>query len=359
MHLIASRWSNRWNLSPAQWASARTAFTNVIYPHGLPTSGVDVVQQNFNYAEAGIALPANCTHMTRYTVASPGQRPGGSVQYTYLLYPTTPNNKLVVWMCGHEGWSGYAGNSENHTIQAILAAGYYVLVCDTLSFSYISNPVGEDIVVGGSWTYSAGAWSNIGGTPTHFTEHEVWPLASDGGPDGILQFIHHVMLSANQAMVEVSPTKCILGGHSGGGICGNIVAALDGRYVSWYSNCPGLPLIQTIVTNPTAYLGSPVDWESYLPTITYSSPPYSQDYWGTLRIASSWPGRHSDLVSSLNDEYWFPVNVPLWYELSEAIVDYMREAGSTFTYYLDPIAFPGHVMNTARINRMLALMAND
>jgi len=353
MHLISSRWSNRWNQSPAQWASMRAAFINVIYPHGLPTGGVDVIQQNFNYAGVGIALPANCTHMTRYTITSPGMRPGGDPQYTYLLYPTSPNNKLIVWLTGHDGWVDYAGPAEGNVIQAMLGAGYYVLVCQQMSFDYPTGPVGTHIVVGGSWTYSAGSWSNTGGTLTHFTEHEAWPLASDGGPDGILQFIHHIMLSANQAVTEVSPIKCILAGHSGGGVDGNIVAAIDSRYVSWYSNCPGLPLIQT------GYLGSPIDWESYLPTITYSSPPYSQDYWGTLRIGASWPGRHSDLVSSLNDEYWFPVNVPLWYELSESIVDYMRSAGSTFTYYLDPTNFPGHVMNAVRINRMLTLMAND
>jgi hypothetical protein len=255
-------------------------------------------------------------------------------------------------MCGHDGWISYAGNAENHVIQALLAAGYYVLVCDTLAFSYLSNPVGTDIVVGGSWTYAAGLWSNTGGTLTHFTEHEVGALDSDGGPKGILQFIHHVIVSANQAIVDLTPTKCMLAGHSGGGICGNIVAALESRYAAWFCNCPGLPLIETLT-----YLGTPIDNESYIPTATYASAPYAQDYWGTLRIAASWPGRHTDLVSALNDEYWILRSIPLWYELGEAIVDYVRSVGSIFTYYLDPIAYPGHVMNTSRIGRMLALMA--
>jgi hypothetical protein len=257
-------------------------------------------------------------------------------------------------MCGHAGWVDYAQSTESFTIQALLAAGYYVLVCDTLSFNYAFNPVGTNIVVGGSWTYSAGAWSNIGGTITHFTEHEVGSLDSDGGPGAILQFIHHVIVSANQALTEISPTKCILAGHSGGGACGNIVAAIDSRYASWYGNCPGLPLIQRIG------LGSPVDWELYLITSTYQNiPPYSQDYWGTLMIAASWPGRHTDVVNAIFDEYMPIQDLPLWYEVAESVVDYIRSEKSSFTYYADPIAFPGHVMNTARINRMLALMAND
>ncbi len=340
-------------MSAAQWSAARTSLLNLLYPHGLPSTGADVSQANYNYAGAGIALPANCTHMTRYTISAPGQRPGGDPQYTYLLYPTTSNGKLVVWMCGHDGWADYDRAAEGNVIGSLLGAGYYVLVCDTVAFSYAQNPVGTHIVIGGSWTYSSGSWHNTGGTLTAIAEHAVSALDSDGGPLALLQFVHHVIVSANQAVSDVSPSKCILAGHSGGGIAGNLVSALDGRYVSYYSNVPGLvwPCVDTTYVNS--------DTESYVLSAAYTGGACAIDWWGMFRIGASWPGRHTDLVSALNDEYWPVTRLPAWYEQQDAIVDYIRSVGSTFTYYLDPIAYPGHVMNAARVTRMLSLMAGD
>ena len=348
MHLISPRWGNRWNLSQAQWASIRAQYMALLYPHGFPVNGVDAVEPNY----LGLVLPAGSASVTRYTINSPGQRPGGSPQYTYLFYPTaTARGELMVWLGGHSGNNLYTSPDQGSLIQAILAAGYHLLACDPASFTWLDlNPSGANVIVGGSWTYSAGAWHNSGGAVTAFVEHE-FNFQGDGGPLAILQFIHHLIVSTTTAIATLSPQRVLLGGHSGGGVCANIISAIDPRFSVVCSNCPALQY------NQDYQLGSYADWETYLVTETYANPPYTGDPWGTLRLGASVPGRHTDVVSSLNDQFWPLRDEAQWYEDNETISDQAAAAGSTFTYWLDPRPFPGHDMNSARVTRMLGILA--
>lgn len=349
MQLISPRWKDRWNLTPAQWAADRAQYTSLLYPYGLPTSGVDLVEPGF----LGFPLPTGCASITRYTINAPGQRPGGSVQHTYLFYPTAaPRGELVVWMCGHSGISVYLTPDEGSTIQALLAVGYHVLACDMASFDWLLGPVGCHVVIGGTWSYSAGAWHNVGGTLTAFAEHEL-NFGDDGGPLAMLQFIHHVLLSTTTAVATLSPGRTLLAGHSGGGVCGHIVAAIDTRFTIFCSNCPGLPY------NQYYSAGGYTDWETLLFTEPYANPPYMFDIWGALRLAASLPGRRTDVVSALHDEYWFFRDLSQWYEDVETIANQTASVDNVFTHYLDPTPFPGHVMNATRLARMISILNGD
>lgn len=348
MQLISPRWKDRWNLTPAQWVTARTQYSTLLYPHGLPTGGVDVVEPDYT----GFDLPAGCSSVTRYTINAPGQRPGGDPQHTYLFYPTTPRGVLVSWVSGHSGSSFYTTPTGGSLFQAILAAGYHILACEPPSFDWTYSPIGTHVVVGGTWTYSAGIWHNSGGVVTAFAEHEL-NFQGDGGPLAILQFVHHVIVSTTTAIATLSPTKVILAGHSGGGVCGHVAAALDPRFSIFCSFCPGLPY------NQYYSIGGYSDWETYLVTEPFINPPYTIDIWGALRLAAAVPGRRTDVVSSQNDEFWSLRDTAQWYEDVETISDQSANLGNTFTYWLDPAPFPGHNMNPDRISRMLDIWAED
>lgn len=327
----------------------RTQFLALCYPNGLPTNGVDAVEPGYS----GLTLPTGCASMSRYTITSPGQRPGGDPQYTYLLYPTAvARNELVVWLAGHVGWSGYNIVDEGYTIPSLLAAGYHALVCDMPGFAYATNPVGSHIVKGGTWSYSAGTWSCTGGTLTEYPNISAhgYDFDSDGGPLAALQYFHHAYVSTTTAVASLNPGRTLLAGHSGGGAAACYLGAIDSRFTVNCINVPGAPYSQT------HSLQSPVDYESYLLSAVYTKTPCAIDLWGVMRIAASWPGRTTDLVSSLNDEYWPPSDLTRWYEDAEAITDHTRRGGATFTHWLDPRTYPGHNMHTARINRMLGIL---
>jgi len=325
----------------------RAQYIALMYPNGLPTNGVDSSVVGYS----GRTLPTGCASITQYTIASPGQRSGGDPQHTYLMYPAgTPRNELVVFMCGHSGISVYCTADEGNTIPSLLAAGYHVLACDTAAFDWALGPIGSHVVVGGTWTYSAGSWHNSGGTLTHFTEHE-FNFGADGGPLAMLQFVHHVIVSTTTAIATLSPGRVLLAGHSGGGVCGHVVAALDTRFSVFCSNCPALPY------NQYRNYGNPADWEVYLVTEPYVNAPYMIDIWGALHLAASVQGRRTDVVSALNDEYWTIRDSALWHSDADTLSNLMAALGNTFTSWLDPAPFPQHNMHAARVTRMLQILA--
>jgi hypothetical protein len=348
MQITSPRWVSRWSLSAAGWAAVRDQFAAQLYPHGLPTSGADTVEANYD----GLDLPTGCASMTRYTIESPGQRPGGDPQYTYLLYPSaTPRGELLVWLAGHVGWSGYLLADEGYTLQAVLAAGYHVLVCDMPGFAYQSNPVVNHVVTGGTWSYADGAWSCAGGTLTEYAVNAAHSFAfdSDGGPLAMLQYVHHVICSTTSAVAECSPSRTALAGHSGGGVAACYVGAIDSRFDTICVNVPGLPYAQT------RSVGSPIDYEVYWVGEAWRG--LVRDTWDALRLAAAVPGRRLDLVSATNDEYWTISDLPRWYEDVEALADHVLPCGSDVSCLLDPQPYPGHNMHETRIARMLAILA--
>lgn len=350
MHLTSPRWKDRWSLTATQYLAARVQYASLLYPHGLPTDGVDVIEPGFT---GFLPLPDECASLTRYTVSAPGQRPGGDPQHTYLFYPkSNVRGELVVWMCGHSGTGLYLTRDEGPTIPMLLAAGYHVLSCDQPGFDWLTGPVGAYVVVGGTWSYSANSWHNVGGTPTWFYEHN-HNFLGDGGPLAMLQYVHHVIVSTTTAVASLNPARTLLAGHSGGGVCGHVVAALDNRFTTFCSVCPGLPY------NQYYSFGSATDWETYLITEPFINPPYTIDIWGSLRLAMSVPGRRTDVVSALNDEYWFFRDIAQWYEDVETMSDQAATLGNTFTHWLDPAPFPQHNMHPERVDRMISILNGD
>lgn len=343
-------------MSPSDWSALRTQYTTLLYPHGLPINGVDVQLPMYT----GIPLPGGAVSMTRYQISDPGQRPGGDPQFTYLVYPQpeTAKNELIVWMCGNLGWIDYAGEFEGFVIDRMVETGYHVLVCDMPSFNYTRNPIGTNIIKGGTWSYS-GSWSNVGGTLTNYPPEAAhsYDFDSDGGPLGLLQYIHHALVSTTSAIETLTPSQVFLAGHSGG-LVAAYLGAIDSRYKGLYLNCPGLPYNET--WSIASYMAYELCWNNY-PWVRSNG---IFDTWAAMRLAASWPGRHTDLVSSVLDEWW-PINasrVGTWTEDNEALFEFANRAGSNFTYWLDPtdngVQTP-HSMNSVRISRMISLMASD
>ena len=339
--------NNRFLISADQWTINRAELFNIVYPNGPLTTGVDIVQLNYDYVAAGIANIPECAQMSYYTINNPGGRGGGGTpQYQYLLYPHNPIGVLMVWLCGHTGWLNYRTDDEAFTIQRFLDEGWHVLVIPMPAFNYQTNPNPHQyILTGGAWANIGGTWNNIGGTLVDYYEHSYSGLL-DGGPNPNRMFGDQFRRATNQAISEINSSALLLGGHSGGGSSGNIAAALDDRYQCWYACCPGTPYnISLVPTNS-------IDWESYLLNDIYTNPPTAYDEWGLLTVASAINGRRSAVVSAVTDEYFplTPNNIPIWLADTEQIGALIETTGATWTYRLEYGGIAQHRMTTSRLD---------
>lgn len=349
MNLSSPVWKNRWLVNGARWQVIRSQLLNIVYPNGLIQTGVDIIEPNFDYITAGIPLIAECSHITRYTNTSPGGRIGGTAQHQYLLYPNNPTGYCMVWCCGHTGWKNYREDDEKFTIQRFLLEGWHVLVVPMPAFDYLTNPIpAQNILTGGVWTNNAGVWSNVGGALHDYYEHDYALLSLDGGPNANRVFVDQITRAANQARIEINPTKMFLAGHSGGGGSGNFAAALDSKYTCWYCCTPGRPY--NLAPNPS----NPIDWESYLLNDIYTIFPEAYDMWGMLGIAAAVPGRRSAVVSTTGDEYHPILDVPTWTQDTQSISEYIAPSGGSWTYRLESGGVNDHRMTTARLNWLIA-----
>ena len=335
--------------SAAQWQAHRASLLAIVYPNGLVSTGVDLVELNFDYVAAGIAPIAECAHMSRYTNTLPGAR-AGTLQHQYLLYPHAPIGVAMVWCCGHTGWSNYRDADESFTVQAFLNQGWHVLVVPMPDFDYLTNPQPvQNILTGGAWTNVAGVWSNVGGALVDYYEHNYGALDSDGGPSANRMFTDQITRAANQMRTEVSPSTVILAGHSGGGGSGNIAAAVDDRYVAWYCCNPGEPYNISLVPS------NPVDWESYVVNPIYTQAPTAYDIWGMLAVSGAVPGRRSAVVSTTGDEYFSltPAQAQLWLTDTQSIGAFIATTGASWTYRLETGGLNDHRMTAARLTWMI------
>src|SRR5574343_1097597 len=95
MGLTSPRARSRWaNLDATAWSVLRSQFRSLIYPGGVPTSGVDGLEPNWS----GTTVPSAVSSITRYRIDLPGGRVCGAPVYQYLLHPIgTPNGRVLVW----------------------------------------------------------------------------------------------------------------------------------------------------------------------------------------------------------------------------------------------------------------------
>lgn len=350
MTLTSPLANNRWLIDAAGWQSRRSQLLGIVYPNGLVQTGVDVVEQDYDYVAAGIPIIVECDRMSRYTNTLPGAR-GGTAQHQYLLYPHNPVGVCMVWLCGHTGWKNYRDLDEAFTIQKFLGEGWHVLVIPMPAFDYLTNPIPvQDILTGGAWTNVNGVWSNVGGAMHDYYEHDYALLELDGGPSANRVFVDQFTRAANQMRTEVNPSHVLLAGHSGGASSGNFAAALDDRYECWYSCNPGTPYNISLIPS------NPIDWESYLMNPIYTQAPTAYDIWGMLGIAAAVPGRRSAVVSTTGDEY-FPLtggNVQQWLNDTQPIGALIQSTGASWTYRLETGGVADHRMTDARLNWMIA-----
>ena len=346
MNIYSPIQNNRWLTTANRWVTNRASLLNIVYPNGLVQSGVDLVEENFDYVSSGIALIAECDHMSRYTNTLPGGRTGSS-QHQYLLYPHNPIGVCMVWCCGHVGWQDYRDVTEAFTVQRFLDVGWHVLVVPMPDFDYVVPPEAvQNILTGGVWTNNNGSWSNVGGTLVNYYEHNYGGL-EDGGPDANRMFTDQIARATNQAIAEINPQHLLLAGHSGGGSSGNFAAAVDNRYKCWYSCVPGRPY------NMNPGPSNPIDWEAYLVNPIYTNTPTAYDIWGMLGIAAAVPGRRSAVVNTTGDEFHPIDNIPLWLKDTQSIGDFIASTGASWTYRLEVGGTNDHSMNTPRLDWMI------
>lgn len=324
-------------MSAAQWAAARATFSSNIYPSGLPSTGVDSTSPNWTQ----YAAPQGCSHITQYTITQPGGRVCTEPQHQYLCYPiAAPVGKLLVWLCGHVPMQGYEymATDGSSPVVEVLKLGWHVLVILMPSFDWN--------IVGGS----AAQHITIGGVLTSVVEHSYQPLDQDSGPSAARMFTDQVLRATTQAFVEVSPSKLVLAGHSGGGCYCPWVGAIDSRFVALYD-------FEGFVALGQGWSGGAAsDYEQYTAgNPIYTTSPYCIDDWGVFGLATSIPGRRSGYAAAISDEY-FPIpNQTLWHEQIEAINDFVASTGASVTGYLEA---SGHDMTAARVNWMLADIAS-
>ena len=332
--IFSPRFSDRWNITSAQWASARAGIASLVYPSGVVATGVDSSIPNF----ATYPLPLGCSHMTQYAIANPGGRVCTEPQYQYLCYPTASAvGKTFVWLCGHLAPNQYIQTDGSSPIVQMLALGWHVLIIPIPTLDWTAVAPGPQHIT-------------INGILTSVFEHAYQPLDHDGGPNANRMFTDQAIRATTQAIADVSPSKLILAGHSGGGNTSAMVAALDSRFVAYYCFEGGLSYALG------AGLGSVTDYEQAITanTIYGASTPTAQDVWGMFRIGAAVKGRRNGIASAISDEYFPITNQPLWREQTECMSDMLRSAGATVTAFTEASM---HTMTAARVSWMLADIA--
>ena len=219
------RWKRtRWAaFSDADWTAARNALIPYAYPATgvIPTALADAVVRNSSVISP---LPAGCAHVDEYTIASPGNRSGGTPEYTQLLYPTaTPVGKLLVSMSGALATSWWNDAGTMLIVGAALAAGWHVLGCHMCGFG--TNPYPFSVV----WNGSLHTYNN---SRTYDIPQVNWDLnhATDGGSPAAAMYVHYAILSLTQAIADVSPSRISIMGHSSGATLCPVIATMDPRY---------------------------------------------------------------------------------------------------------------------------------
>jgi hypothetical protein len=321
VYAVSPRHASRWHgKTAADWASIRAQFRSIVYAGGvLPTAGVSSTVPNYTAQ----TKPTGCDHMTQYVLngAGLGGRTVAADHHNYLLYPTaSATGTCLVWMVGHialtaDGfWAG-----DGLPILAALARGDHVLVCPMFAFDWDQTLAAETIT--------------INGTPTLLSGHALRTLdtATDGLPGAARMFVDHLIRSANQAALDIAPTRWILRGHSGGATTGSWVAGLDERYSHVYLFNGGHP-----VSQPAATSAGVSEYElSLLINPIYTAAPHAFDTWGAMLIGASTPGRRTGRRVSISDEYYTGLDQAVAVEDIAAANEFVASCGSSVTMLLE------------------------
>jgi len=336
--MLSPRQVSRWRMSASQFAAARQAYRDLIYPGGLPSTGADQI------AASGYTVPA-CSSVTRWTFDRPGGRDGDS-QNAYLLTPTaTPVGTTLVWMSGHGyAYTGiYDQTDGSSPIHVALTRGWHVVLCplpttewDSIIDFYESAGHTSIEYLGALQTFAGHSWSQID--------------INDSPPLAARLFTDKILRATNQAVATLAPSRLILSGHSGGATTSTWVAALDDRFSAHYCHIPGLP--QKI--KPDTPTGQMSDWEQCTAlNPVYTRGPLASDTYWTFLLGAATPGRRSGIVAALNDPSWTSLTAtttPTWLDVVGEIEEYVCAVpGASATHLLQTT---GHDMNIDRVNWM-------